>query len=445
MRAHHRYTSMLLAVSKVLFGHLVCSHFACVPTTCTSMLLTVSKVLFGHLSAGWNPWGSAVSHACPPSVPPCFWRFRRCCLGTSSICSRLGEPSGWNPAGALPFPLGWNLAGAFRFARVPTTGASMLLAVSKVLFGQHICMVLLGFTRARHFLTQTVVGHTFPLGFLCLTRILPEAFVEASMGKRTCHDAISNTKLLATMPSGVDISSPNAAVSFRLAIRAFVLLPFGRPTPCLYWVFGACLLLRRWCHAAKGDLCADFRHHGLSPHLAPPVLQEKACSDRRSLAPLLLPTDVTHLRAVLVFFCSPAHVVPEVRLRQPLPACAARPATTHSTTTCLAYAPRRSACRPRSFSECRGIFAFVAYKTLFVRIARYARAIKCGLGPLALATVLRRRSPDGTLTALPRLTCVHVPLHAFLPNPSPVASFPLADAELRFTFRCVAFCARFFF
>ena len=38
MRAHHRYTSMLLAVSKVLFGHLVCSRFACVPTTCTSML-----------------------------------------------------------------------------------------------------------------------------------------------------------------------------------------------------------------------------------------------------------------------------------------------------------------------------------------------------------------------------------------------------------------------
>ena len=106
-------------------------RFGCVPTTGTSMLLAVSKVLFGHLSA------ATIRH-----------------------------------------PLGWNLARAFRFGRVPTTGTSMLLAVSKVLFEQHICMVLLGFTSARHFLTQTVVGHTFPLGLLCLTRILPEAFAE---------------------------------------------------------------------------------------------------------------------------------------------------------------------------------------------------------------------------------------------------------------------------
>ena len=167
-------------------------------------------------------------------------------------------------------------------------------------------------------------------------------------------------------------------------------------------------------------------------------MQEKTCSDRRSLAQLVLPTVVTHLRAVLVVFRSPAHVVP-VSFRQPLPACAARPVTTRFPTTCLAYAPRRSAGCPRSFGECRGIFSFVANRTLFVRIARYAHAVKCGLGPLVLATVVRRRSPDGTLTALPRFTCVHVPLHAFLTNPSPVASFPLADAELRFPFRCVAF------
>ena len=79
-------TSMLLAVSKACLGTssaatlatpwagtlLGLCRFACVPTTCTSMLLAVSKVLFGHLSAGWNPWGFAVSHACPPPVPPCF-------------------------------------------------------------------------------------------------------------------------------------------------------------------------------------------------------------------------------------------------------------------------------------------------------------------------------------------------------------------------------------
>ena len=41
---------------------------ACVPTTGTSMLLAVSKVLFGHL-----------------------------------VCSHIGHPLGWNPAGALPF------------------------------------------------------------------------------------------------------------------------------------------------------------------------------------------------------------------------------------------------------------------------------------------------------------------------------------------------------
>ena len=59
-------------------------RFACLPTTGTSMLLAVSKVLFGHLSA------ATIRH-----------------------------------------PLGWNLARAFRFGRVPTTGTSMLLAVSK--------------------------------------------------------------------------------------------------------------------------------------------------------------------------------------------------------------------------------------------------------------------------------------------------------------------------
>ena len=41
---------------------------ACVPTTGSSMLLAVSKVLFGHL-----------------------------------VCSHIGHPLGWNPAGALPF------------------------------------------------------------------------------------------------------------------------------------------------------------------------------------------------------------------------------------------------------------------------------------------------------------------------------------------------------
>ena len=79
-------TSMLLAVSKACLGTssaatlatpwagtlLGLCRFACVPTTCTSMLLAVSIVLFEHLSAGWNPWGSAVSHVCPPPVPPCF-------------------------------------------------------------------------------------------------------------------------------------------------------------------------------------------------------------------------------------------------------------------------------------------------------------------------------------------------------------------------------------
>ena len=56
-------------------------RFACVPTTGASMLLAVSKkACLGTSSAQphWPPlglepcWGSAVSHVCPPPVPPCF-------------------------------------------------------------------------------------------------------------------------------------------------------------------------------------------------------------------------------------------------------------------------------------------------------------------------------------------------------------------------------------
>ena len=61
-----------------------------------------------------------------------------------------------------------------------------------------------------------------------LRRLDLRATFGASMGERAYHDAISDAKLLATMPSGVDLSSPNAAVRFFLAIRAFVLRPFGR-------------------------------------------------------------------------------------------------------------------------------------------------------------------------------------------------------------------------
>ena len=108
----------------------------------------------------------------------------------------------------------------------------------------------------------------FPIRLLVLALYSPRSLRRldlcatsgASMGERTYHDTISNTKLLATMPCDLNVSCANAAVSFFLAIGAFVLLPFGRPAPCLhYWVFGARLLLRRWCQAAKGGLCADFR------------------------------------------------------------------------------------------------------------------------------------------------------------------------------------------
>ena len=112
-------TSMLLAVSKACLGTssaatlatpwagtlLGLCRFACVPTTCTSMRCCLGTCLpagihgalpcrmrahhhafSGFEGAVWAPrlqphwpplglescWGSAVSHACPPSVPPCF-------------------------------------------------------------------------------------------------------------------------------------------------------------------------------------------------------------------------------------------------------------------------------------------------------------------------------------------------------------------------------------
>ena len=66
-------------------------------------------------------WGSAVSHACPPPVPPCFWRFRRrvwapVCrhnwtpLGLES-CFRFSSPPVWKcfqPSGRELFvPILW--------------------------------------------------------------------------------------------------------------------------------------------------------------------------------------------------------------------------------------------------------------------------------------------------------------------------------------------------
>ena len=50
----------------------------------------------------------------------------------------------------------------------------------------------------------------------------------ASMAERACHDAISNTKLLATVSCDLNISGANAAVGFCLAMGAFVYIPFGR-------------------------------------------------------------------------------------------------------------------------------------------------------------------------------------------------------------------------
>ena len=50
----------------------------------------------------------------------------------------------------------------------------------------------------------------------------------ASMGERTYHVAISNTKLLAAVPCDVHRSRANDAISFRLAVGAFVLILFRR-------------------------------------------------------------------------------------------------------------------------------------------------------------------------------------------------------------------------
>ena len=74
------------------------------------------------------------------------------------VCSHIGHPLGWNPAGALPFRMcahhlylhafsGFEGAvwapvcrlESMGLCRVPTTGTSMLLAVSKVLFGHLVC------------------------------------------------------------------------------------------------------------------------------------------------------------------------------------------------------------------------------------------------------------------------------------------------------------------
>ena len=77
----------------------------------------------------------------------------------------------------------------------------------------------------------------FPIRLLVLALYSPRSLGRldlcatsgASMGERTYHDAISNTKLLAAMPCDLNLSSAYAAVSFFLAIGARVLLPFGRP------------------------------------------------------------------------------------------------------------------------------------------------------------------------------------------------------------------------
>ena len=77
----------------------------------------------------------------------------------------------------------------------------------------------------------------FPIRLLVLTLYSPRSLGRlglcatsgASMGERTYHETISNTKLLAAMPCDLNLSSAYAAVSFFLAIGACVLRPFGGP------------------------------------------------------------------------------------------------------------------------------------------------------------------------------------------------------------------------
>ena len=101
-------------------------RFACVPTSGTSMLLAVSKACLGTSSAATlaTPWAGTLLGLCRFACVP-----TTC---TSMLFSGF-EGAVWAPVCRL------ESMGLCRFACVPTTGTSMLLAVSKVLFGQLVC------------------------------------------------------------------------------------------------------------------------------------------------------------------------------------------------------------------------------------------------------------------------------------------------------------------
>ena len=139
------------------------------------------------------------------------------------VCSHIGHPLGWNPAGALPFRMcahhlflhafsGFEGAvwapvcrlesmGLCRVACVPTTGTSMLLAVSKVLFGHlvysHIGHILLGLCR-----------------FACVPTIGASMFLAVS---KACLGT-SSAATLATPWAGILLSALSLFESYRLKV-----------------------------------------------------------------------------------------------------------------------------------------------------------------------------------------------------------------------------------
>ena len=135
-------------------------------------------------------------------------------------CSLLGFPG----FACMAFSWAWILLGFFLF--IVTMPTSMKLTEALLCFDTSLPYPCGCWT-------------CFPIRLLVLALYSPRSLRRldlcatswASMGERTYHDTISNTKLLATMPCDLNVSSANAAVSFFLAIGAFVLLPFGRPHP----------------------------------------------------------------------------------------------------------------------------------------------------------------------------------------------------------------------
>ena len=117
-------------------------RFACVPTTGTSMLLAVSKACLGTSSAATlaTPWAGTLLGLCRFACVPMLYLHAFSGFEGAVWAPVCRQGAVWAPRLQPHWPPPWAgiLLGLCRFACVPTTTTSMLLAVSKACLG--ICL-----------------------------------------------------------------------------------------------------------------------------------------------------------------------------------------------------------------------------------------------------------------------------------------------------------------